>query len=221
MANSRVCSIPDCGKPHVARGYCDFHYRKHRMVTAGACSVEGCAAPQHAGGMCSAHYSRWKAHGGPLAGATSKSAGIEFIEAVALTFKGDECLRWPISLTGGGYGQFCINNKMFTASRYVCEATYGPAPSPRHHAAHNCGNAWCVNPRHLRWATPVENNADKLSHGTHNKGERHGNAKLTNDQVRAIRAMDGTEPHSAIASRFGVSQTMVSRIIRRDGWGHI
>lgn len=191
MANSRLCSIPNCDK-HA-----------------------------HAGGMCGAHYWRWKAHGDPLGGATPKKAGINFINDIALVFRGDECLRWPISLNGNGYGQFALNGKMLIASRYVCEAAHGPSPSPEHHAAHNCGNRWCVNPRHLRWATPVENNADKIDHDTHNKGVRHGNAKLTDEQVLAIRGMAGELSHSKIAAIFGVSQTLVSRIIRRGGWAHI
>lgn len=191
------------------------------MADKSLCSVSGCIKSIHAGGMCGAHYWRWKTHGDPLAGATPKRAGIDFINMVALKFDSDECLRWPISLNANGYGQFGLNGKMQTASRYVCEAVKGPAPSPDHHAAHNCGNKWCVNPRHLRWATPVENNADKVTHNTHNKGERHGNSKLTDKQVLAIRSMDGKASHSQIAKLFGVSQTMVSRIIRRDGWSHI
>jgi len=30
MAKSRLCSIPDCGKPHEARGYCNKHYKRLR-----------------------------------------------------------------------------------------------------------------------------------------------------------------------------------------------
>lgn len=51
-------------------------------------------------------------------------------------------------------------------SRVVCERVNGPAPTEKHETAHGCGNSWCVNKRHLRWATHIENEADKLIHGT-------------------------------------------------------
>lgn len=191
MADKRICSIPDCGKP------------------------------TNAGGMCSKHYWRWKKYGDAASGETPKNTGIRFIENVALPFSGDDCLRWPISLNKGGYGQFGMGGRSLFAHRYICKAVNGPPPTKRHHAAHNCGNSWCVNPRHIRWATPVDNNADKISHDTHNKGERHGLAKLDAEKVRAIRRMAGIASQSAIARKFGVSQTNVGLILRGERWQHV
>lgn len=88
-------------------------------------------------------------------------------------------------------------------------------------AAHSCGRAGdgCVNPRHLRWATRAENMADKLLHGTDNRGERNALAKLNEDDIRSIRAASGREPQAATAKRFDVDQSTISLIQRRLSWG--
>lgn len=51
------------------------------------------------------------------------------------------------------------------------------------------------------------------------RGARHGRAKLTEAQVRAIRDDGGTI--YGIAKRFGISRRQVRRIISRDHWGHV
>lgn len=51
------------------------------------------------------------------------------------------------------------------------------------------------------------------------KGEKHGGAKLTEQDVLAIRAAKVTQ--TALAVQYGVSQTTVSDIRRRNVWRHI
>ncbi|MET0653677.1 MAG: hypothetical protein ABWY63_14295 [Hyphomicrobiaceae bacterium] len=48
------------------------------------------------------------------------------------------------------------------------------------------------------------------------KGEKHPNAKLTDDQIRAIRALahDGVGTH-ALAREFGITATHVKAIVNR------
>jgi hypothetical protein len=75
-----------------------------------------------------------------------------------------------------------------------------------------------VTRRHLSWKTPKENNADKLDHGTHSRGERNGRAILNEAQVREIRALKGKLLQREIGAMFGVSQVRVSAIHRRKQW---
>ncbi|EHK57740.1 HNH endonuclease [Allomesorhizobium alhagi] len=103
-------------------------------------------------------------------------------------------------------------------NRYVCEIAHGPAPSPEHEAAHECGNPSCFYADCLRWATTVENNADKLKHDTHNRGERHNLAKLTEHEVLQIRELEGSASRNEIADRFGVSYRHVYSIHKRAAW---
>lgn len=95
----------------------------------------------------------------------------------------------------------------------VALAFLGPPPSPRHVAAHKDGSRTNNRADNLRWATPAENQADRIAHGTHMAGERHPGAKLTEADAASIRAafMAG-EKQRDIAARFGVHQATVHRI---------
>jgi DNA invertase Pin-like site-specific DNA recombinase len=53
------------------------------------------------------------------------------------------------------------------------------------------------------------------------RGEKNYRAKLTADQVREIRAQLGTDTHAAIARRFNIGRTQISRIAKREIWGHV
>lgn len=121
----------------------------------------------------------------------------------------------PATSCGYPFATLTKNKKVVTSrvSRLVLAAFVGPAPSPRHHAAHNNGNILDNRVENLRWATPKENAADKLVHGTNNHGERHGNSKLTDAQTIEIcgfkcKGVSG----KSVASRFGITASLVNRI---------
>ena len=147
----------------------------------------------------------------------------EWLDEVPLTWERDECLRFPYSIGTHGYGQFSarrISPKPICAHRYICEKVHGVPPEGEWiAAAHSCGNGWCVNPRHLRWATYRENEHDKLAHGRNQIGERHSHAKLSERDVLAIR--DAAGPYKDIADQFGVTTMTICDIKRRKSWRHI
>jgi hypothetical protein len=193
VATNSICSIPDCGKPVKGRGW------------------------------CIAHYARYYRHGNPLAGRTPDGEPRRYLTEVVIPFRGDDCLMWPYSRSSDGYGQVCLNNKTRIASRVVCEAVHGTPPTVAHEAAHSCGNGHlaCVNPDHLTWKTPLDNQSDKRSHGTRPIGELSGTAKITASDVLKIRAMAFTNSRRDIAERFQISVPTVGDIIRRKTWAHI
>lgn len=132
-----------------------------------------------------------------------------------------ECILWPYSVSGCGYGDVRVNGRNRRVHRLVCERIHGPAPDLKTDAAHDCGARVCVNPLHLRWATPAENQADRLRHGTLARGERQGSAKLSSDDVREIRRLTGAPSGMSqreIADRYGVDRTTVSGILHRRSW---
>ena len=190
MATARLCSVPDCGKPHYANGWC----------------------PKH-------NY-RWRTHGDPLAGRTPWKEPEGYLHRVVLPYEDEACLSWPYNTTQRGYGRIRIGRQSKMVCRLVCELTYGPAPSPRHQAAHSCGNGHkgCVSPRHLRWAEPQDNHADKVQHGTTLRGEQSGTAKLTVMDVQQIRGMRGTMSPTEIGSIFGVSSGAIVDIFLGRTW---
>lgn len=64
----------------------------------------------------------------------------------------------------------------------------------------------------LRWATSSENTKYAYAFGFAKSGEEHGRAKLTNEQVRAIRVNVAGLKTYELAEKFGVSQSDVSDI---------
>lgn len=190
-----------------------------------ACSIDGCKGNAHYSacgcrGWCGKHYQRWQRLGDPLAGGTFDGEPERYLSEVVLAYEGDECLPWPFGKSGG-YGTIYIDGRSHLVHRRVCERVNGPPPTPEHDAAHSCGKGHeaCCAKRHLSWKTHVGNMADKITHGTSNRGERHGSAKLTNGDVLAIRELQGQKLQREIAAQFGISTTCVSQIHRREIWG--
>ena len=142
----------------------------------------------------------------------------------ALFQETDECLLWPFAAGTrkpngrGGYGRINKGDGvMVDVHRHACELAHGPAPSPKHEAAHKCGTRLCCNKRHLSWKTPAQNKADELVHGTRNRGERHGLSKLTAHDVRMIRADD--RPPRIVAAAYGVSEATIRDAVAGRTWG--
>src|ERR1039458_3356779 len=77
----------------------------------------------------------------------------------------DQCIAWPFGESGHGYGAKVSD--LGYPHQFICRKFHGPEPTAKHEVAHGCGNRICINPKHLRWATHTENEADKLLHGTH------------------------------------------------------
>jgi hypothetical protein len=80
--------------------------------------------------------------------------------------------------TRGGYLTVSLAGRSVHVHRLVLEAFVGPCPAGRQ-AAHRDGNKLNNSVGNLRWATPRENNADKLRHGTALFGIRTHNGRKT------------------------------------------
>lgn len=123
-----------------------------------------------------------------------KPTKAQWLADVARSDHGRDCVEWPYAKGRGGYGNLIFMGKYSNAHRVVCELAYGPAPSADHHAAHECGNRSCINPHHLSWKTPSENNLDKERHGTTRRGDKSNLAKLTRDDVERVRRLKAENP---------------------------
>lgn len=185
------------------------------------CSVDGCDRPRLARGLCNRHYLRWKTYGSPLGG------GPEVKRAPAgaperwlrdhLLHDGAGCLIYPFARTPNGYAKFGDGG----AHRWVCEQTHGPAPSLDSHAAHSCGNgqSGCVHPKHIRWASPVENALDRDAHGKTMRGEAHYGAKIDKDTAVAIySAKFSGATVEQTATKFGISRGATASIWSGQNW---
>jgi len=232
MANpKRICSVEGCGKPQHAHGYCSSHAtRLHRYGSplgggkprnkrAPLCSVEGCHDKSHSHGLSGKHYMRMKRHGDTSGGGTPWGEPFKYLVNL-VDYQGDDCPPWPYAKTNYGYGVLRHKGRNVGAHRLMCELAHGPAPTDAMDASHSCGNGHlgCVNPKHLRWDTRSGNHADKVEHGTTNRGEAHPSSKLTEDQVREIRSLAGKMTNAKVAEMFGVSAGHVCYIQKRREW---
>ncbi len=190
MATSRICSISDCGKRVRCRGW------------------------------CAKHYDRWLQYGDTNLRGTAPGEARQYFAETVLPYDGNDCLLWPYGRNVSGYGRINVGGRIHLVSRLICEDANGPAPTPKHDAAHSCGNGHlgCVARRHLSWKTRAENVADKIIHGTHLRGSRQWNTKLTEGNVREIRSLRGKLFQREIASLYGVRKTTISAIFRGDSW---
>lgn len=106
--------------------------------------------------------------------------------------------------------------------RLILEAFVGPRPDKEegcHFPDRNPANNAISN---LRWGTKKSNMADQLIHGTRCRGERNGNATLTEVEIIDIRNKyaDGYL-QIEIAEEYGIYQSRVSAIVMRKIWRHV
>lgn len=185
------------------------------------CREDDCDNPSRARGWCEMHYGRWRRMGEwtPNKGRTAPEAKtLTFLKSVVEN-PPNECVLWPFALSKAGYGRVQYQGDSVRAHRVSLMLFSGPPNDDSLYAAHTpviCHNRSCVNPKHLRWATPLENVRDKRKDGTQHRGTDVGIAKLNEDQVLAIRASD--ETRSEMAKRYGVTRSTIAAIQKRKSW---
>lgn len=139
--------------------------------------------------------------------------------------KGVRCLVWLGSRSTEGYGNIRVGQQVIGVHRVVFEHRHGPMPEGAY-VCHHCDNPPCVEDRHHFLGSPQDNADDMVSKGRSPKvavrGEEHYAARLTEDDVRAIRArrQEG-ETLDALAVAFGVTKAMVWQIVVRRKWSHV
>ena len=146
----RKCSVRECERKHLARGYCvkhNYRWRKHgdplhEPRKRGICSIPNCNKPHVARGWCEKHHARWLRRGGDPAisrkperpeicqvdGCAQRHEALGYCKSHYYAFKkhGDPLTR----LSGKGQGWqihegykeiHMLNNPMASKSGYVKE----------------------------------------------------------------------------------------------------
>lgn len=138
----------------------------------------------------------------------------------------EDCWLWTASVVAWGYGVFRIsgiNGRTVRAHRFAYELAYGPFPSELF-VCHKCDTPACVNPGHLFLGTSAENTQDMIAKGRQALGERmarrgeaHGCAKLTKEQVAEIRSLVGYSA-SELGKIYNVSKHAIFDIRSGRTW---
>jgi len=111
--------------------------------------------------------------------------------------------------------------------RLVIEAHIGPAPSPDHEVNHKNGITDDNRVENLEWVTRSENERHAYRvlgrKAAPSKGEAHGLAKLSDEDVIGMRKLYATGKYTQaeLGEMFGVSESNIGLIVRREIWKHI
>lgn len=189
------------------------------------CTLDGCSGAHKGHGYCGKHYQRWKKFGDPLH-TEVKNPGVrggtvlERIESIGWDVTADDCWEWRGHRAEDGYGIVRgPDGRKGQAHRLYYEALNGQIPR-RIFVCHHCDNPPCMNPKHHFLGTALDNNQDRARKRRSSRGEGHYAHKLTWERVREIRSRYslGQVSQQALADEFGVSQPVISGIVRHKGW---
>ncbi len=142
----------------------------------------------------------------------------------------EQCWPWR-SYRSSGYGRFWLLGWMPRAHRIAWVLSHGRIPNGLR-VCHHCDNPPGCNPAHPFLGTDRDNVLDRVhkgrpggggAKGNSARGERHGRAKLTEGQVRAIRRRRNAEGVSSrkLASHYGVSRGAIYHIVSGRNWKHL
>lgn len=132
------------------------------------------------------------------------------------------CVEWNGYTQKNGYGNISESRKKYgtrLAHRLSWLLHFGNIPHNLQ-VCHHCDNRKCVNPDHLFLGTQSDNMIDagkKKRIG--NKGRKHWNCKLSEEDVRAIRHSAGN--CRELAKTFNISFQMISLIKNNKSWAHL
>lgn len=173
----------------------------------GICSVADCGKAAVARSLCPNHYYHDVRNGSPLTFQRARrGAALAWLRTT--NFDTPDCVEWPFTMSHHGYGRVWIGGKHELAHRITCEYAHGPCPTGQE-AAHVCGNRACVNPSHVRWATPAVNARDKRLHGRANGNKTRGRRPpISSDIVHACK--HSVESGMSLARHFGISHSAIS-----------
>jgi hypothetical protein len=135
----------------------------------------------------------------------------------------DACWPWTRSRSQRGYGQLVINGRSYKAHRMAFFLEHGHWPQP--YGLHSCDRPPCCNPAHLFEGTQDDNMKDcaakgRASHTPKSWGESHWHAKMTGQDVDAMRQefSAGRASLEDLCRRYGLKKGGAHSILKGKSW---
>ncbi|MBK3592441.1 MULTISPECIES: HNH endonuclease [Streptomyces] len=162
--------------------------------------------------------------GDPLLTKKAPNGAFKALLKSAAVATGDACITVP-DRTGRPVAQH--NGRSMNASRVVWILANGDPGSL--HVLHRCHNGQCLNIKHLYLGDHDRNMQDMAQAGRWDRGGRpvvrgegHGCAVLTEDDVRSIRERaDGGASMASLGREYGVHWRTVDKVVKRETWAHV
>lgn len=128
------------------------------------------------------------------------------------------CWEWQGERSHNGYARARLNSKHRAVHRFLWEKTRGPVPVGWD-VMHLCDNPPCIRLDHLEIGPKDVNIAMKVARNRQAKGEGHGSAKLTREDVLFI--FNSEDRGIDLAEAFGISPSSITDIRRGRTWRHV
>lgn len=133
------------------------------------------------------------------------------------------CWKWTGGIDKDGYGRFSLkmgNGILQKRAHRISYALFvGDIPKNKY-VLHKCDTRSCVNPSHLFLGDLEDNMRDMVSKDRQARGERNGNAKLTERHVLEI-LRDKKSSNRELSKKYQVSDATISLIKSKEKWKHI
>ncbi|MFF4900425.1 hypothetical protein [Streptomyces sp. NPDC001068] len=181
--------------------------------------------------MCNRHYIRWRRTGDPLGvlqpGRPPQSVEDVVARALAIPANANGCriTTGVFATARGGYPQVSMGNKRVRVHRLMLEQALGRPIGPGLEACHTCDTPACCEPSHLFEGTSAANQGDKVAKSRQAWGTQVNTAKLTPDQVKAIREAYRSgarypSPHSSrsLGEQYGVHHSTIREAANGGNW---
>ena len=133
-----------------------------------------------------------------------------------VTVQEDGCWIAACGLTRQGYSRMMVNYELDLGHRWSYLIFKGPIPEGAV-VRHTCDRPSCVCPDHLLAGSQSDNIRDAVLRGRY--VQNRGGAKLTEDDVTAIRASTGRVKD--LAARYGVCRDTIGKLRAGKTWAHV
>jgi hypothetical protein len=143
----------------------------------------------------------------------------------------DECWEWKLSKDKDGYGRLKVRKNnviyMIRANRFSYMVTFGEIPENMS-ILHSCDNPSCVNPKHLRAGTLLDNANDREIRKRHKHlattiGEECYSSKIKESDVPVIRRLyeENILTLKEIGDMYGIGERTIYSIARGTSWSYV